>query len=53
MATHYTPNTTLHEERELGHGAYGIFAARESGRHPDTGYPASLLDDQLNAPIAD
>jgi len=52
MAAHYSPNSTLQLQKELGHGASGIFAAKESGRHPDTGYPSSCWTVNLNAPIA-
>ena len=52
MAAHYSPNTALQLNKELGHGNCGIFAAKESGRHPDTGYPASCWTANLNAPIA-
>jgi hypothetical protein len=53
MATHYSPNSALKDQKKLGHGANGIFAAKESGRHPDTGYPASCWPANLNAPIFD
>lgn len=53
MATHYFPHTVLAAKTELGHGANGIFAAKESGRHPDTGYPGHCWTANLNAPIAD
>ncbi|MCX6983841.1 MAG: hypothetical protein NT118_03675, partial [Lentisphaerae bacterium] len=38
---------------ELKHGSFGIFAARESGRHPDTGCAAEAWATNLNGPIAD
>ena len=53
MATHYSPNSAIHLKKELGHGKFGIFAAKESGLHPDTGYPSSCWTVNLNAPIAD
>jgi len=51
MATHYSPNTTLQHDKELAHGAFGIYAAKESGRHPDTGYAASCWTANLNGPV--
>jgi hypothetical protein len=53
MATHYSMNTNVQYEKSLEHGAFGIFAAKESGRHPDTGYAASCWTANLNGPIAD
>lgn len=53
MATHCSPNSALQTNKELGRGQAGIFAARESGRHPDTGYPASCWTLNLNTPVAD
>jgi len=53
MATHYSPNSTVSQRKELGRGRFGIFAAKESGSHPDTGYPASCWTANLNAPVAD
>jgi hypothetical protein len=53
MSAHYTPNTALQEERDLGHGLAGIFAAKESGRHPDTGYPSACWTANLNTPVYD
>ncbi len=53
MATHYMPHSVLTTKSELGHGANGILAAKESGRHPDTGYPTLCCTANLNAPIAD
>ena len=38
---------------ELGHGPFSIFAVKESGKHPDTGYPEACWTMNLNAPIAD
>ena len=51
MATHYSPNAAIHGDGELKHGAGGIYAAKESGRHPDTGYPASCWTANLNGPV--
>ena len=51
MSSHYAPHTALNEDSELGHGDNGVFAARESGRHPDTGYPADCWPINLNAPV--
>lgn len=53
MATHYSPNSSLQHQTEFRHGETSIFAARESGRHPDTGYPASCWTANLNGPIGD
>jgi hypothetical protein len=52
MATHLSPNTILCQDPTLNHGASGIFAAKESGRHPDTGYAASCWTLNMNGPIA-
>lgn len=56
MATHVSPNSYLNdparpEGKELGRGAAGVFAGKESGRHPDTGYPASCWTLNLNTPV--
>lgn len=55
MAMHYSSRTSLWQQSgpaaELGHGKMHIFAARESGRHPDTGYPAACWTVNLNAPV--
>jgi hypothetical protein len=53
MAMHYMPYTHLAGSTEFGHGGNSIFAAKESGRHPDTGYPGHCWTVNLNAPIAD
>jgi hypothetical protein len=53
MATHYSPNTTVQHDPALAHGAFGIFAGKESGRHPDTGYAASCWTANLNGPVAE
>lgn len=56
MSTHASPNSFLNDtnnplSKELGRGAAGVFAGRESGRHPDTGYPASCWSFNLNTPV--
>jgi len=51
MATHYSPNTNVQFDKELAHGMNGIYAAKESGRHPDTGYAASCWTANLNGPV--
>ncbi len=54
MATHNTPYSVLRENRDKrGHGTCGIFAAKESGYHPDTGYPGDCWPLNLNAPVGD
>ncbi|MEI6084101.1 MAG: hypothetical protein WCS70_07340 [Verrucomicrobiota bacterium] len=54
MALHNTPYSVLRQyPRDLGVGTFGIFAARESGRHPDTGYPGDCWPLNLNAPVGD
>ncbi len=56
MSTHASPNSYLNdgnnpEAKRLGAGAGGVFAGKESGRHPDTGYPASCWTFNLNTPV--
>lgn len=54
MSAHYWPPSTMGwppESERLGHGSFGVFAAKESGRHPDTGYAAACWTVNLNAPI--
>ena len=51
MSAHYWEVSKIRENKELGHGASGIFAAKESGRHPDTGYATHCWTINLNAPI--
>ena len=55
MAAHYDPMSYLgrdkESKRELGHGTFGVFAAKESGRHPDTGYAGECWTVNLNTPI--
>lgn len=54
MAAHFDPQTHLMPKKknsEFGHGMFGIFAAKESRRHPDTGYAGECWTVNLNAPI--
>ncbi len=53
MATHLNPSSALreHPPEGLAVGQAGLFAARESGRHPDTGYPGDCWPLNLNAPV--
>lgn len=52
IAAHHSCKTTLrYANPELGYGDLKLFAARESGRHPDSGYPGEIWTDNLNAPI--
>lgn len=51
MAAHMSPNSQVSQRAELGHGGCGIFAAKESGRHPDTGHPPACWTLNLNTPI--
>jgi len=53
MAAHLSPNSAVQYNAELGHGGLSIFAAKESGRHPDTGYAMSCWPANLNAPIGE
>ena len=58
MSTHASPNsylndTTRPETKELARGAGGVFAGKESGRHPDTGYPASCWTFNMNTPVTE
>ena len=56
MATHVTPVSYLRDGRNraaLGHGTADIFAVKESGYHPDTGYPGDCWPVNLNAPIGE
>lgn len=53
MSLHYHPATALAHDPELGHGSFGIFAAKESGRHPDTGYAGQCWTVNMNAPVRD
>lgn len=56
MSTHGSPNSYLIDvnhplTKTMARGGNGVFAARESGRHPDTGYPASCWTFNLNTPV--
>lgn len=54
IASHYSSDTALGYKRpELGHGINSIFAAKESGRHPDTGYASGCWTLNFNAPIGE
>ena len=53
MSTHYDPLTYLQNDKSLGHGSKNIFATKESGLHPDTGYASDCWPANLNAPIFD
>ena len=53
MASHYTSRRNHTLDRKLGHGSLGIFAAKESGCHPDTGYPGECWPLNLNTPVKD
>jgi len=47
----------VHQKRELGRttgfGSNKVFAMKESGSHPDTGYPMDLCSIDLNTPMYD
>jgi len=55
MALHNTPTSYLRDERQhkLGQGTMGVFAAKESGRHPDTGYAGDCWALNLNTPVGE
>ncbi len=56
MATHYAPHSYYarpEQAKQYGHGSNGVYAARASGRHPDTGYAGDCWTANLNAPIAE
>lgn len=55
MSTHFNSqrNRALNGEMGQGFGGLGVFAARESGCHPDTGYPAECWPMNLNSPITE
>lgn len=38
-------------DQGFGRGAFGVFAAKESGRHPDTGYPGDCWPLNLLTPM--
>jgi len=49
MASHLSPNSSLKNDRTLG--GDNLFAMKESGRHPDTGYASSCWTVNLHSPI--
>jgi hypothetical protein len=56
MSTHASPNSYLADTnhpltKTLARGGNGVYAGRESGRHPDTGYAASCWTFNLNTPV--
>lgn len=51
IATHIWPRATMMKDRNLGHGTFGLIAAKESGYHPDTGYANDCWPLNLNAPV--
>ncbi len=54
LATHMTPTSQWRDARynqNLGRGRFGVFAAKESGLHPDTGYPGDCWALNLNTPV--
>lgn len=51
IATHIWPRAAMAKERTLGHGTFGLIAAKESGYHPDTGYAGDCWPLNLNAPV--
>ena len=54
LGLHYTPYSTyIAGGDKLGEGHGGVFATKESGRHPDTGYASSCWPINLNAPVFD
>lgn len=56
VATHMTPTSQWRDLRYnhgLGHGKFGVFAAKESGLHPDTGYAGDCWALNLNTGITD
>lgn len=53
IAVHYHPNTALARDRQIRGKADSIFANKESGRHPDTGYPSACWPVNLHTPIFD
>lgn len=53
MASHYTPRRNRALNHGLGYGNLGIFAAKESGCHPDTGYASECWTMNLNTGIGD
>jgi len=51
MAAHYTPSSALTQDRDPANGRFGIIATKESGLHPDTGYPGDCWTMNLNTSI--
>ena len=51
IATHIWPRAIMAKDRRLGHGTFGLIAAKESGHHPDTGYAGDCWPLNLNAPV--
>lgn len=51
----FAPGVTgyLTNRKDLGEGLAGIYNAKESGRHPDSGYPFHTCSVNLHAPIKD
>jgi len=43
----------LTDRKDLGEGLAGIYNAKESGRHPDSGYPFHTCSVNLHAPIGE
>jgi hypothetical protein len=55
LALHNSPYSYLRDGRrqQLGRGKFGVFAAKESGYHPDTGYPGDCWPLNLHTPVGD
>ncbi|MDZ4743267.1 MAG: hypothetical protein SGI98_07600 [Verrucomicrobiota bacterium] len=56
IATHMAPNSQWRHgnfNKGKGTGKFGVFAAKESGYHPDTGYPGDCWPLNLNGPMCD
>ncbi|MDK3161825.1 hypothetical protein QPK87_35525 [Kamptonema cortianum] len=56
IAAHLSPRSAWnhgHTNKGQGHGTFGVFAAKESGSHPDTGYASACWALNLNAPVTD
>ena len=53
LATHIWPRAIMTKDQQLGHGTFGLIAAKESGHHPDTGYAGDCWPLNLNAPVKD
>jgi len=58
MSTHASPNSYLADgnhpgTKAMARGGNGVYAGRESGRHPDTGYAASCWTFNLNTPVTE